>query len=65
MKKINKQFKIRKHQLFFISETLFKKITINFITDFSESQDLITRTFYDMIATIINDLIKYVKFISY
>ena len=38
---------------------------MNFVTNFFESQNLIIKTFYDIIITIINDLIKYVKFILY
>ena len=36
---------------------------MNFVIKFSESQNSIMKTFYDIIATIINNLIKYVKFI--
>ena len=38
---------------------------MNFITDFSKSQNLITEALYNIIAIIINDFIKYVKFILY
>ena len=38
---------------------------MNFITKFSKSQNSIIRTLYDIIIIIINNLIKYVKFVFY
>ena len=64
IKKTSKQLKMRKHQSFPASKKSFKKKIMNFITEFSESQDLVTRTSYDIIITIMNEFTKYVKFIS-
>ena len=56
---------MRKYQSLSTSETSFKKIAMNFITKFSKFQNSIIKTLYDMIAIIVNELIKYVKFVLY
>ena len=40
-------------------------MTLNFVTKLSKLSNLTTRQFYDMIMTIVNELIKYAKFILY
>ena len=65
IKKTLKQSKMRKYQSLSISKKSFKKIVINFVMRFLKSQNSIIETLYDMIAIIVDELIKYVKFISY
>ena len=51
-------------QSFSISNVFFETMTLNFVTKLSKSSNSTTRQFYDMIMTIMNELIKYAKFIS-
>ena len=62
---MSKQFKIKNYQSLSTSNILFKKIIINFITRFSKSRNLVINISYNIIVIIVNDLIKYVKFIFY
>ena len=63
--KSKRQLRIERYQLILVPERPFQRIIIDYITKLLESQDLIIGTLYDIILIIVEELIKYAKFISY
>ena len=63
MTKTSRIDKKKQLQSFLISNASFETMTLNFVTKLSKLSNSTTRQFYNMIMTIMNELIKYAKFI--